>query len=314
MNDKILKKSFRENKLYITLIIIVNIISTILTIIAPVLVGNIMEEIVNYNIQNMIKLIGIIAVVYICIFLLDSTCVNSLSKLSGKIGENLRDILFKKLQKLSISYIDKNRHGELVNKFVYDAENISLAVIQASSKIVVGIVTILGSIIIMVKLNLIMAVITVLSAPLMYFISKFVVSRTKKMFKENANLVSELNGYTQEIINGNKTVKDFNYTKIVENNFKKINKKLYESGKKTQFYSALTNPSTRFVNNITYIIIGIIGIVLIKKGQTDLGILTSFLMYVNVFARPFNEITGVMSEIQTASSSYNKIKEFLRCG
>ena len=306
MNDKILKKSFRENKLYITLIIIVNIISTILTIIAPVLVGNVMEEIVNYNIQNMIKLIGIIAVVYICIFLLDSTCVNSLSKLSGKIGENLRDILFKKLQKLSISYIDKNRHGELVNKFVYDAENISLAVIQASSKIVVGIVTILGSIIIMVKLNLIMAVITVLSAPLMYFISKFVVSRTKKMFKENANLVSELNG--------NKTVKDFNYTKIVENNFKKINKKLYESEKKAQFYSALTNPSTRFVNNITYIIIGITGIVLIKKGQTDLGILTSFLMYVNVFARPFNEITGVMSEIQTASSSYNKIKEFLRCG
>ena len=304
MNDKILKKSFRENKLYITLIIIVNIISTILTIIAPVLVGNVMEEIVNYNIQNMIKLIGIIAVVYICIFLLDSTCVNSLSKLSGKIGENLRDILFKKLQKLSISYIDKNRHGELVNKFVYDAENISLAVIQASSKIVVGIVTILGSIIIMVKLNLIMAVITVLSAPLMYFISKFVVSHTKKMFKENANLVSELNGYTQEIINGNKTVKDFN----------KINKKLYESGKKAQFYSALTNPSTRFVNNITYIIIGITGIVLIKKGQTDLGILTSFLMYVNVFARPFNEITGVMSEIQTASSSYNKIKEFLRCG
>ena len=278
MNDKILKKSFRENKLYITLIIIVNIISTILTIIAPVLIGNVMEEIVNYNIQNMIKLIGIIAVVYICIFLLDSTCVNSLSKLSGKIGENLRDILFKKLQKLSISYIDKNRHGELVNKFVYDAENISLAVIQASSKIVVGIVTILGSIIIMVKLNLIMA------------------------------------GYTQEIINGNKTVKDFNYTKIVENNFKKINKKLYESEKKAQFYSALTNPSTRFVNNITYIIIGITGIVLIKKGQTDLGILTSFLMYVNVFARPFNEITGVMSEIQTASSSYNKIKEFLRCG
>lgn len=166
----------------------------------------------------------------------------------------------------------------------------------------------------MVKLNLIMAVITVLSAPLMYFISKFVVSRTKKMFKENANLVSELNGYTQEIINGNKTVKDFNYTKIVENNFKKINKKLYESEKKAQFYSALTNPSTRFVNNITYIIIGITGIVLIKKGQTDLGILTSFLMYVNVFARPFNEITGVMSEIQTASSSYNKIKEVLRCG
>ena len=137
---------------------------------------------------------------------------------------------------------------------------------------------------------------------------------TKKMFKENANLVSELNGDTQEIINGDKTVKDFNYTKIVENNFKKINKKLYESGKKAQFYSALTNPSTRFVNNITYIIIGITGIVLIKKGQTDLGILTSFLMYVNVFARPFNEITGVMSEIQTASSSYNKIKEVLRCG
>ena len=145
MNDKILKMSFRENKLYIALIIIVNIISTILTIIAPVLVGNVIEEIANYNIQNMIKLIVIIAIIYICMFLLDLICVNSLSKLSGKVGEKLRDILFKKLQKLSISYIDKNRHGELVNKFVYDVENISLAVIQASSKIVVGIVTISGS-------------------------------------------------------------------------------------------------------------------------------------------------------------------------
>ena len=156
-----------------------------------------------------------------------------------------------------------------------------------------------------------MAIITFFSAPVMYFISRFIVNRTKKMFKARTELISKINGYTAEIISNNKTVKDFNYTKITENKFDEMNKKLYKEGKKAQFYSSLTNPCTRFVNNLAYIVIGIVGIILTKNGEADLGTITSFLMYVNIFARPFNEITGVMSELQTAISSSNKIKEFL---
>lgn len=163
----------------------------------------------------------------------------------------------------------------------------------------------------MIKLNYIMAIITILSAPVMYFISRFIVNRTKKMFEARNELISKINGYTGEIISNNKTVKNFNYTKVTEDKFNKINKELYEDGKKAQFYSSLTNPCTRFINNLTYIIIGIVGIVLTKNGQANLGIITSFLLYVNIFARPFNEITGVMSELETAISSSNKIKEFL---
>lgn len=310
-NSDRLKEYLFKNKFSLILIIAFSIISTILTLIAPILVGDIIEKIVILDIQSIVKQILIIACIYITIFVLDSFSVINVSKVSSKIGTKIREESFSKLHRIPISYIDKNSHGEIVNKFSFDVENICLAIIQVVSKIVVGVVTIIGAIIIMLKLNYIMAIITFFSAPIMYFISRFIVNRTKKMFESRGEIISKINGYTGEIISNNKTVKDFNYIKIAENKFNRMNEKLCEDGKKAQFYSSLTNPCTRFVNNLTYIIIGIVGIILTKNGEADLGIITSFLMYVNIFARPFNEITGVMSEVQTAISSSNKIKEFL---
>ncbi len=310
-NSDRLKEYLFKNKFSLILIIAFSIISTVLTLIAPILVGEIIEKIVILDMQSIVKQILIIACIYITIFVLDSFSVINVSKVSSKIGNKIREELFSMLHRIPISYIDKNSHGEIVNKFSFDVENICLAIIQVVSKIVVGLVTIIGAIIIMVKLNYIMAIITFFSAPIMYFISRFIVNRTKEMFKSRGEIISKINGYTGEIISNNKTVKDFNYVKIAENKFNEMNEKLCEDGKKAQFYSSLTNPCTRFVNNLTYIIIGIVGIILTKNGEADLGIITSFLMYVNIFARPFNEITGVMSEVQTAISSSNKIKEFL---
>lgn len=310
-NSSRLKEYILKSKFLIILIIASCIISTILTLLAPVLVGDVIEEIVIWDMQSISKQILLISCMYIGVFILDYVSVINLSRLSSKIGSEIRDQLFSKLHKVSISYIDKSSHGEIVNKFSFDVENICLAIIQGASKIIIGIVTVVGAIIIMVKLNYIMAIITFFSAPLMYFISRFIVNRSKEMFKSRGEIISKINGYTSEIINSNKTVKDFNYTKIAEDKFNNMNEKLFEDGKKAQFYSSLTNPCTRFVNNLTYILIGIIGIILAKNGEADLGIITSFLMYVNIFARPFNEITGVMSELQTAFSSVNKIREFL---
>lgn len=311
-NINILKEYIFKNKFSIILIIMFSIISTILTLIAPILVGDIIEKIVILDMKSIVNQILLITCIYITIFILDSFNVTNVSKLSSKIGRKIREELFSKIHKIPISYIDKNSHGEIINKFSFDVENICLAIIQVASKVVVGVVTIIGAIIIMIKLNYIMAIITFFSAPMMYFISKFIVNRTKEMFKSREAILSKINGYTGEIISNNKTVKDFNYVNIVENKFNNMNEKLYKDGKKAQFYSSLTNPCTRIVNNLTYIIIGIVGIILTKNGQADLGIITSFLMYVNIFARPFNEITGVMSELQTAISSVDKIREFLR--
>lgn len=310
-NSDRLKEYLFKNKFSLILIIAFSIISTVLTLIAPILVGDIIEKIMILDMQSIVKQILIIACIYITIFVLDSFSVINVSKVSSKIGNKIREELFSMIHRIPISYIDKNSHGEIVNKFSFDVENICLAIIQVVSKIVVGLVTIIGAIIIMVKLNYIMAIITFFSAPIMYFISRFIVNRTKEMFKSRGEIISKINGYTGEIISNNKTVKDFNYVKIAENKFNEMNEKLCEDGKKAQFYSSLTNPCTRFVNNLTYIIIGIVGIILTKNGEADLGIITSFLMYVNIFARPFNEITGVMAEVQTAISSSNKIKEFL---
>lgn len=311
-DSNILKEYIFKNKFCIILIILLCILSTILTLLAPILVGNVIQKIVILNMQSIVKQILLIAFIYGCIFVLDFVSVINLSKLSSRIGNEIREKMFSKIHSVPISYIDKNSHGEILNKFSFDVENICLAIIQSTDKIVIGIVTIIGAIIVMIKLNYIMAIITILSAPLMYCISRFIVSSSKEMFKSRGDIIAKINGYTGEIINSNKTVKDFNYTKITQDKFNKMNERLYKDGKKAQFYSSLTNPCTRLVNNLTYILIGIVGIMLAKKGEADIGIITSFLMYVNIFARPFNQITGVMSELQTAFSSANKIDEFLQ--
>lgn len=310
-SKKSFKKYLERNKFTIVVIVISSIIATIFTLVTPVLVGNVIKEITNLDKTHLLKESILIVCMYLGIFILDSISVTYSSRLSSRVGKDIREDLFNKLHKLPIFYIDKNSHGEIINNFSYDVENICLAIIQIFSKSVVGIVTIIGAIIIMLKLNIIMAIITILSSIVMYFISKFIVNSTKKMFKIRAELVSKMNGYAIEAIISNKTIKDFNYKEIVENKFSKMNEELYITGKKAQFYSSLTNPCTRLVNNLTYIIIGIVGIILTKKGQIDLGIVTSFLMYVSIFARPFNEITGVMSELQIAIASKKKIQEFL---
>lgn len=310
-NNKILKEYIFKSKISIILIVIPTIISTICTLIVPVLIGNVIELIINLNFKNIIKLIIIIALIYIAIFLLESISVANSSKFSSKVGNNIREILFEKLQKLPIEFIDKNSHGEILTKFSINIENITLAIIVTIPKIITGLVIIIGAIIVMLKLNIILAFTTFFTAPIMYFISRFIVKRTKEMFNKRAILISKINGYTQDIISGIKTVKNFNYNKIVEKKFKKMDRELYKVGKKAQFYASLTNPCTRFINNVTYIIIGVLGIILMQNENLDFASLTSFLIYVNIFSRPFNEITGVITEIQTAIISSNRIKEFL---
>ena len=307
-----LRYYLNKNKIPLTLIIIFSITSSIMTILAPIYIGNIIDNAIPLIKNKMFNEILKLIIIYVALFVSNIILNNRLVLLATNISKNLRSDLFEKINNLPLKYLDKTRYGDVINRFTVDIENISNGLIQAISKITMGAVTVIVSIIIMIRLNITITVILICIAPIMYFISKFIGTNTKNLFEKKANTISNINGYTEEILSGIKTVKNFSYEEIANKKFKEKNEKLKKVGIKSQFYSSLTNPATRFVSNLSYIIVAITGIILIKieKGLT-IGNLTTFLVYTNVFTRPFNEITSIISEIQTAIASVKRVFKFL---
>lgn len=287
-----------------------SLISALSTIIAPVFVGNIIDDMIFDNTKLISNLVSLF-IIYIILFLSNMLLNLFLTKLTTKTSYSIRNDLFKKLNKLPISYTDREKYGDIVNRFTVDVDNLSTGIITSFSKITIGIVTTIASIIIMLKINYIMAIILILVAPIMYIISNYIKKKTKKLFVSRAYKLSELNGFTEEIISGQKTFKDFAYENIAMNNFKDINRDLYYIGLKSQFYSSLTNPSTRFISNLAYVFVGILGIIFAKAEQVTIGNISTFLMYTTIFTRPFNEITAAIAEIETSLASSSRIFEFL---
>jgi ATP-binding cassette subfamily B multidrug efflux pump len=285
-----------------------------MTILAPIYIGKTIDSTIPFIKENLITEIIKLLLIYVVLFISNLLLNKALIKFATKTSKALRADLFKKTNKLTLKYLDKNPYGDTLNRFTVDVENVSNGLIQSVSKITMGIITVIISIIIMIKINKVMTVILICIAPIMYIISRFVGRNTTKLFSKRAEKISDINGYTEEALTGFKTIKNFNSEQYFENNFKNKNESLKNVGIKSQFYSSLTNPSTRFVSNLAYIVVAISGIMIIKStagAHFSIGNLTTFLVYTNVFTRPFNEITSIISEIQTAIASAKRIFDYL---
>lgn len=306
-----MKKKILENKKSICLIIFFSTLISILNVISPMLVGTIIDRIVEIKWQEFIKYLLYLGIIYLLIYVLSYLQNKFLSKFVTDIQYKIRKELFEKITNLKIKELDKSESGDILNSFSIDIENISIGIMQGVPKIINGITTVLILGIIMLKINIYLALIVIAIAPIMYCVSRFVTKSTNKFFKERANIIGKLNNNSEEFVTYQELIKDFNYEKYRINEFNKINQELYKTGVKAQFYSSLTNPSTRIVSNLAYIIVGIVGTVLMVKNQITIGNISSFLMYTNIFNRPFNEITSILTEIQTAKASFNRIQEFM---
>jgi len=285
-----------------------------MTILAPIYIGKTIDSTIPFIKENLITEIIKLLLIYVVLFISNLLLNKALIKLATKTSKVIRADLFEKTDRLTLKYLDKNPYGDTLNRFTVDVENVSNGLIQSVSKITMGIITVIISIIIMIKINKVMTVILICIAPIMYIISRFVGRNTTKLFSKRAEKVSDINGYTEEALTGFKTIKNFNSEQYFENNFKNKNESLKNVGIKSQFYSSLTNPSTRFVSNLAYIVVAISGIMIIKStadAHFSIGNLTTFLVYTNVFTRPFNEITSIISEIQTAIASAKRIFDYL---
>lgn len=317
MNISLIKKLLNyisPYKKYIFLSIISGIIYIALSLLTPIIIGKGVDYIIykdNVNFKNLSKVIGVLIAVFLISSIFQLIMTRSTNLLCNKTIKQLRMDIFEKLNKVPLKYIDSNSTGSIINTVINDIETVSDGLIQSFSQLFTGILTIVGTFIFMLTINYKIALVVFFVTPLSLFTASIIAKACYSMFSKQSEVRSELTGLIEELISNQKLVKSFNYEKDALDKFNNINKKLYSYGQKAQFYSAITNPATRFVNGIVYSSVGVFGGILVVKGAISIGNLSTFLSYANQYTKPFNEISGVITELQAAFSSLQRVFNIL---
>ncbi len=301
-------------KIYLIGAILSAIISISLTLYGPILVGKTIDLIVgptNVHYAEILKILILIALTVVISAFFQWILSNLTTKITQKTVKDLRVDAFNKLNTLSFKYIDSNAHGDIISKIVNDVDAVSDGLLQGLTQLFTGLITIILTLIFMLSINPIITLVVILVTPLSLFIASFIVKHSNKMFKEQSKTQGELSGYIEEMIGNQKTINAFNHEQISINKFKEINSRLYDCGVKAQFYSSLSNPSTRFVNGLVYTAVGVIGTIYAILGTISIGDISCFLTYANQYTKPFNEVTSIISQIQTALSSARRLFDLL---
>ncbi|MCB2355937.1 ABC transporter ATP-binding protein [Clostridium estertheticum] len=313
MNKTIFKRIIKymsNSKIYVIFSLVSAIITVILSLIAPLLIGKTIDKMIGKGLVDfsyVFKIIIAIAIVYAASNIFNWLLIYLTNLIAFSSVNHMRRDLFKKTNKLPLNFFDTNPHGDTISRFVNDIETISDGMIQCLSTLITGIVTIIGAIGFMFYLNPVMTLVVLILSPASYFMARFITNRSQKMFKKQAKILGNLNAYAEEIIDGQKVVKAFNYEDETINKFKDINNDLYSAGVKSQFYGSLSGPTTRVVNNIIYSLIGIIGSFAVIFGKLTIGDISSFLIYATLFSKPLNDITAIFTQIQAAAASAERV-------
>lgn len=300
---------------YLVLALLSALLNVSMSLYVPILTGGGIDHIIGagrVDFEALLPYLGAIALVAAGSALFQwvmSCCTN---QLTHKTVKAIRDDVFRKLETAPLSYLDATPHGDLISRVVNDIDQISDGLLQGFTQLFSGLVTILGTIVFMISINLPIAIVVMLVTPLSLFVASFIAKRSFNMFREQAAVKGELGGCVEEMIGGQKVVKAFGYEDRAQARFEEINSRLYACGVKAQFYSSLTNPCTRFVNGVVYAAVGIAGALsIVRFGSLTVGQLSSFLQYANQYTKPFNEISGVITELQTALASARRVFQVL---
>ena len=302
-----------HNKLLI-ISLLTAIINVFFTLLNPILIGDAIDFIIgkdNVDFQSILKIIGVLILSIILASLSQWIMTRCTNVITYKTVQALREDVFNKINKVPLKYIDSHSHGDIMSRIINDIDQISTGLIQGFSQLFTGIITILGTLGIMIAINFKIALVVVLMTPLSLFVGGFIAKHSKAMFTEQSKIRGEITGYIQEMVGNQKLVKAFSYEDNSQEKFEEINSRLYTSGVKSQFFSSLTNPCTRFVNGIVYATVGIISAISAINGNISIGKISSFLNYANQYTKPFNEISSVITELQSALASAERVFEVL---
>ncbi|WP_422657759.1 ABC transporter ATP-binding protein [Paenibacillus sp. EC2-1] len=286
------------------------ILSVIASLVGPLLIGWAIDYMVGpgeVDFKAVLRLLVILAIVYAVGSFFGWLLTYLSNRIAYRTVYDLRRELFNKLNVLPLKFHDNHPQGDSISRFVNDMDAVSDGLLQGLSTLLTGAITIVGAIALMLYISPIMTLVVLISAPVTFFVARFITMRSQKMFREQAKILGGLNGYVEEMIGGQKVVTAYHYEERAIKNFVDQNETLYQAGVKSQFYGSLSNPTTRLVNNITFSVIAMIGSVMVIRGLVSVGDLSSFLIYSNLFAKPFNEITGVITQLQSATASAQRI-------
>jgi ATP-binding cassette subfamily B protein len=301
-------------KFFLLLSILLAAVSVILTLYIPILTGQAVDCIVGPGAVDFVGILAILKKMAVIIILtaavqwLMNTCNN---KIAYQVVRDVRDEAFKKLEILPLKYIDGHSHGDIVSRIIADVDQFSDGLLMGFTQLFTGVVTIIGTLVFMFSINISTTVVVVILTPLSFFIAGFIAKRTFSMSKLQSETRGEQTALIDEMIGNEKVVKAFGHESKAAEQFDEINGRLEKASVKAIFFSSLTNPCTRFVNSLVYAGVGILGAFLAIKGRISVGQLTSFLSYANQYTKPFNEISGVVTELQTALACAGRVFEFI---
>ena len=314
-----LKKLFKRLNKYAFLIIVIlvlAIINVMTTLAIPILIGEAVDLIVGVNdvdFEAIKPILGYIAICIVVSNLFGYLYEYLMSIVSEGFILDLRKETFNKLTYLPLSYIDNKRQGDLVSLLISDIEQVSNGLLQGFKQLYRGIIMIIATLGFMFYIKWQIALIVIGVTPLSLFVAAFISKQSHTYFTKQAKVKGILSGYVLEMVTNQKNVKSMCYEDRSIDEFKNINQDLYNVGVNAQFVSSTTNPSTRFVNGLVYALVGIVGaiFVIINPVGFQIGQLSSFLSYANQYTKPFNEISGVISEVQSAFASFKRVVTLL---
>lgn len=303
---------------YIVFSAVLSLVTVGLTLYFPILIGRAIDCIVKKGDVDFVSLKEYLLKACICVVLnaafqwLMSTFNN---RITFKTVKRMRETVFDKLQRLPVSYIDSHPHGDIVNRMISDIDTFADGLLMGFTQFFTGVMTILGTLIFMFALNFYIALAVVVITPVSLFVAKFISGKTYSMFNDQSILRGKQTTVIEETVTGAKVLKAFGYEDKMLERYNAVSEDLKKASVKAIFFSSLVNPSTRLINNFVYAAVGAFGalsvIGVLGGSSITVGILSSFLNYANQYTKPFNEISGVITELQNAIACANRVFDFL---
>lgn len=294
--------------------ILLAMFSVILQLYVPVLFGDAIDEIVSIGNVNFANLGHYLSKIIFCVILASISLwiMNLLNnKMTYHIVQDIRLQAMEHIQKLPLSYIDKHSTGDIVSRIIADTDILSDGLLLGFSQLFSGIVTIIATLFFMFSKNVVISIMVICLTPLSFFVAKFIASRSYTMFKKQSESRGKQTALIDEMIGNQKVVHAFGYEEKASKQFAEINKELQKYSQQAVFYSSITNPSTRFVNNTIYACVAVVGAYMILANSLTVGGLSVLLSYANQYMKPFNDISSVVAEMQNALACASRIFELL---
>lgn len=304
-------------KLQVVVIALLAFVSSITLVLSPYYLGFAIDSMVgvsNVDFQSVIKYMGIAGVMYLLNFILTWAVALVSNNVAVNYVYHLRNKLKDKLNALPLSVLDRKQIGNLQALFSNDGELVIDGLNQFINQALSGVFVIIISLFFMLRINIFMTIVTVSLVPIMYYTAQFITKRSLKLHRQQQQLSAEISSLATESINNSQLIMTHNYQEAVKDKFDTLNQKLRNVSEKAIFIAALPNPTTRFVNNIGYMLIGLTGAYAVFEFGLTVGFLTSFVSYSILFSKPFNELSGIVSQISSAKAGYDRIQEILALG